>query len=266
MKFLDFKSITIFFEFIKNHHYTFYIMLFISYLISCYIYFYQFFAPFDFDFFQYFSILDILKLSNIETLLIFISAIGLGFLVTIISLFGTYLWFKKRFKGIESKFDTIDNEIKGTISQVTEEFHDIENEIHQIYSEEEYKNSSLFTKMSQLQDHIKNEEIKLLIAKNEINDVIKEGLKIKFSMVNLVFLFITFTWYNYTFSETMIKKHEYPTAKITFIEENKTRDYKLLGNLETSILLSDENLTKLEIIEKSNIVSISINNNHESEK
>ena len=37
-------------------------------------------------------------------------------------------------------------------------------------------------------------------------------------------------------------------------EENKTQDYKLLGNLETSIILSDEKLTNLEIIEKSNIL------------
>jgi hypothetical protein len=48
MKFLDFKSIKIFFEFVKEHHYTFYIIFFIGYVLSCYIYFYHFFSRFGF--------------------------------------------------------------------------------------------------------------------------------------------------------------------------------------------------------------------------
>ena len=59
MKNLDFKSIKIFFEFIKEHHYTFYIIFFIGYVISCYIYFYHFFSRFDFDYIQYFSLLEL---------------------------------------------------------------------------------------------------------------------------------------------------------------------------------------------------------------
>jgi hypothetical protein len=86
-------------------------------------------------------------------------------------------------------------------------------------------------------------------------------LKVKFSLFNLVILAVNFLWYNYTYSETFIKKHEYPTVTINFTEENKSQDYKLLGNLETSILLSDNKLTKLEIIEKSNILSINIRTN-----
>lgn len=269
MKFLDFKSIKIFFEFIKEHHYTFYIIFFIGYVVSCYIYFYHFFSRFDFDYIQYFSLLEILKLSGLDTLKVFGISLLTALFISFISLYITYIIFVRNiFKKLENKIDLIMNEIDNVdeLNELDlEELESIEKEIKNCNSREEFDNRNLIDRFINIKNRVHAH--KNIINKNKDSVIqLKENLKVKFSLFNLVILAVNFIWYNYTYSETFIKKHEYPTATITFTEENKTQDYKLLGNLETSILLSDDKLTKFEIIEKSNILSINIKNHVESEK
>lgn len=254
MKFLDFKSIKIFFEFIKEHHYTFYIIFFIGYVVSCYIYFYHFFSRFDFDYIQYFSLLELLKLSGFDTLKVFGISILVAFLITFISLYTTYFFFaKKKFLEYENQIDLMDNEINDINVRNENELKEIKS-IEKEIKESDNKN---LERITNIKNKAKKNKQTLEILKNSIIKL-RENLKMEFSLLNLLIFAVNFLWYNYTYSETFIKKHEYPTVTINFTEENKSQDYKLLGNLETSILLSDNKLTKLEIIEKSNILSIDI--------
>ena len=262
MKFLDFKSIKIFFEFIKEHHYTFYIIFITGYVVSCYIYFYHFFSRFDFDYIQYFSLLEILKLNGFDTLKVFGISILYTLFISFISLYITYFFFaKKKFLEFEKQIDLMDNEINNINVRN-------ENELKEIKSiEEEIKESDNknLERISNIKDKANENKQTLEILKNSIIKL-RENLKMEFSLYNLIFLITNFLWCNYTYSETFIKKYEYPTVTINFTEDNKTQDYKLLGNLETSILLSDDKLTKLEIIEKSNILSINIKSNEKLEE
>jgi len=262
MNFLDFKRIKIFFEFIKEYHYTFYIIFFIGYVVSCYIYFYHFFSRFDFDYIQYFSLLELLKLSGFDTLKVFGISILFAVFISFISLCITYFFFvKKKFLEFEKQIDLMDNEINNINVRNENELKEIES-IEEELEESDNKN---LERISNIKNKANENKQTLEILKNSIIKL-RENLKMEFSLYNLIFLITNFLWYNYTYSETFIKKHEYPTATINFTEENKTQDYKLLGNLETSILLSDEKLTKLEIVEKSNILSVNIKNHAESEK
>lgn len=269
MKFLDFKSIKIFFEFVKEHHYAFYIIFFIGYVASCYIYFYHFFSRFNFDYIQYFSLLEILKLSGFDTLKVFGISILVALLITFISLYMTYLIFvRNKFKELENQINLIMNEIDSVakLSELDlEELESIEKEIKNCNSREEFDNRNLIGRFINIKNKVHAH--KNIINKNKYTAIqLKENLKVKFSLFNLAIVAVNFLWYNYTYSETFIKKHEYPIVTINFSEDNRTQDYKLLGNLETSILLSDEKLTRLEIIEKSNILSVNIKNYAESEK
>ena len=264
MKNLDFKSIKIFFEFIKEHHYTFYIIFFIGYVISCYIYFYHFFSRFDFDYIQYFSLLEILKLSGFDTLKVFGISISIAFLIVFISLYLSYFFYaKKKFLEIEKKIDlhesninTINNKNENTLKKIE----NVKEKIYKYNSQENCDEKDLLKQTEKMWEEANSNKDIISNSKKTIIEL-RDNLKMKFSLYNLIFLITNFLWYNYTFSETLIKKQEYPTITITFTEDNRTQDYKLLGNLETSILLSDDKLTKLEIIEKSNILSINIKSN-----
>lgn len=260
MKLFDFKSIKIFFEFVKEHHYTFYIIFFIGYVVSCYIYFYHFFSRFDFDYIQYFSLLEILKLSSSDTLKVFGISVLIPLTIFLFSLYISYFFFKSSFLDIEKELDLLDKQIDNINEQNENELKEIESiekEIAEGTSKKEVHNRNLTQRIITIKDKANKNKQNLEVRKNEIVEL-KENLKVKFSLFNLAILAVNFLWYNYTYSETFIKKHEYPTVTINFTEENKSQDYKLLGNLETSILLSDNKLTKLEIIEKSNILSIDI--------
>lgn len=269
MKFLDFKSIKIFFEFVKEHHYTFYIIFFIGYVLSCYIYFYHFFSRFDFDYIQYFSLSELLKLSGIDTLKVFGISILLALFISFISLYITYLIFvRNKFKELENQIDLIMNEIDNVdeLNELDlEELESIEKEIKDCNSREEFDSRNLIERFTNIKNRVRTHKNIINKSKDTVIQL-KENLKIKFSLFNLVILAVNFIWYNNTYSEIFIKKHEYPTVTINFTEENKIQDYKLLGNLETSILLSDDKLTKLEIIEKSNILSINIKSNEKLEE
>lgn len=263
MKFLDFRSISIFFEFVKNHHYTFYIIFFIGYVISCYIYFYHFFNRFDFDYIQYFSLLEILKLSSSDTLKVFGISISISFLIVLISLYLSYSFYaKKKFLDIKIKIDSFESNINTIDNKNEDTLKEIENVKEKIYkynSQENCDADDLLKQAEKMKDDANSNKHSISKSKKSIIEL-RENLKMEFSLFNLLILIVNFFFYNYSYSETFIKKHEYPIVTINFTEENKTQDYKLLGNLETSILLSDEKLTKLEIIEKSNILSINIKN------
>ena len=263
MKFLDLKSIKIFFEFIKEYHYRFYIIFFIGYVISCYIYFHYFFDRFDFDYIQYFSVLEILKLSSSDTLKVFGISVLIPFFISLFSLYISYFFFKKRFSYTENELDLLDNQIDNLNEQCENELKEaesIEKEITKCTLENEVDNMNLKQRIVNIKNKANKNKQSLEFRKNQIFEL-KENLKVKFSLFNLLIILVNFIYYNYTYSETFISKHEYPTVTISFTEENKTQDYKLLGNLETSIILSDEKLTNLEIIEKSNILSINIKSN-----
>lgn len=269
MKFLDFKSITIFFEFIKNYHYTFYIIFFIGYVISCYIYFYHYFNKFDFAYVQYFSLLELLKLSGLDTVTVFGISIILVLFTSFISLYITYLIFaKKKFLDYEKQIDSFESDLN-TIDKKSEDcikkIEKTEEKIHTYNFQEKCDENDLLEETLKMRGEINIHKDIVNDSKKKIIEL-RNNLKIKFSVYNLILLIGILVLYNYTFSETLIKKHEYPTATITFTEENKTQDYKLLGNLETSILLSDDKLTKLEIIEKSNVLSINIKSNEKIEE
>lgn len=268
MKFLDFKSIKIFFEFIKEHHYTFYIIFFIGYVVSCYIYFYHFFSRFDFDYLQYFSLLEILKLSGFDTLKVFGISVLIPLTISLFSLYISYFFFKSSFLNIEKELDLLDKQIDNINEQNENELKEIESiekGIEEGTSKKEVHNRNLTQRIITIKNKANKNKQNLEFRKNEIVEL-KENLKVKFSLLNLLIFAVSFIGHNYTNSKTFVKKHEYPTVTINFTEENKTQDYKLLGNLETSILLSDDKLTKLEIIEKSNILSVNIKNHAESEK
>ena len=263
MNFLDFKSIKIFFEFVKEHHYTFYIIFFIGYVVSCYIYFYHFFSRFDFDYIQYFSLLEILKLSGFDTLKVFGISVLIPLSISLFSLYITYFFFKSSFLDIEKELDLLDKQIDNINEQNENELKEIESiekGIEEGTSKKEVHNRNLMQRIITIKNKANKNKQNLEFRKNEIVEL-KENLKVKFSLLNLLIFAVSFIGHNYTNSKTFVKKHEYPTVTISFIEENKTQDYKLLGNLETSIILSDEKLTNLEIIEKSNILSINIKSN-----
>jgi hypothetical protein len=136
----------------------------------------------------------------------------------------------------------------------------IEKEIKDCKSRDQFDSRNLIERFTNIKNRVHAHKNIINKSKDSVIQL-KENLKVKFSLFNLVILAVNFLWNNNTYSEIFIKKHEYPTVTINFTEENKSQDYKLLGNLETSILLSDNKLTKLEIIEKSNILSINIRTN-----
>ena len=180
--------------------------------------------------------------------------------ISLFSLYITYFFFKSSFLDIEKELDLLDKQIDNINEQNENELKEIESiekEIAEGTSKKEVHKRNLRQRVIIIKDKANKNKQNLEVRKNEIVEL-KENLKIKFSLFNLAIIAVNFIWYNYTYSETFIKKHEYPTVTINSTKENKTQDYKLLGNLETSILLSDEKLTKLEIIEKSNILSINI--------
>ncbi|MDN5068382.1 hypothetical protein O8C94_06260 [Aliarcobacter butzleri] len=197
-----------------------------------------------------------MKLSNIDTLKVFIISILIAFLISLFTLFIIYSFFSKKFLKLEKEINSLDEEINNTNEKNEKEIEEIdiiEERINSIDdSNKELNKENLLLRVNILKN--KANKNKLTLQSLKIKS--KENLKIKFSLFNLIILIGSFIFYNYIFSKEYINKQEYPTVMITLSEENKAQHYKLLANLETSILLSDEKLTKLEIIEKSNILNI----------